>query len=224
MSNNHIGLQCNKFFGEDGSTLGVTGCPTMVNLQVAAVHPPPVCVALGVVRPLLIALPNRSRQYSRVRQRAALGPPVAHGPRRRAPINVMNSRRLRAHQLRRVIVSAATSAWYKIAIKDRTMSALGQKQTHALQQRVFAKGRKSWPAHDSRRSILLLLQHTHLRTGSGPPFLHSVERPSLRIGASSSPCHLASSFLVRWPLPVLMRPARETLRRKSQILSDGAYA
>ena len=40
MSNNHVGLQCNKFFGEGGSTLGVTGGPTMVNLQVAAVHPP----------------------------------------------------------------------------------------------------------------------------------------------------------------------------------------
>jgi hypothetical protein len=40
MSHNHVGLQCNKFFGEDYSTLWVTGCPTMVNLQIAAVHPP----------------------------------------------------------------------------------------------------------------------------------------------------------------------------------------
>jgi len=30
----------NEFFGEGDSTLWVTGCPTMVNLQIAAVHPP----------------------------------------------------------------------------------------------------------------------------------------------------------------------------------------
>ena len=40
MTNNHFRLQCNKFFGEGGSTLGVAGGPTMVNSQVAAIDPP----------------------------------------------------------------------------------------------------------------------------------------------------------------------------------------
>src|SRR5262249_46072090 len=84
----------------------------------------------------------------------------------------------------------------------------GSLQTECL---LWAKSRH---VRRTCRSILLLLQHTHLRSGNGPPFLPSVARPALRIRASSSPCHLASSFLVQLPSPLLMQRARETLRRK----------
>src|SRR5262249_37340114 len=124
------------------------------------------------------------------------------------PTSVMNSRRLIAprslditsyqrprslditsYQLLHVLRKGRCPLWVKS----------GSVQTECL---LWAKSRH---VRRTCRSILLLLQHTHLRNGNGPPFLPSAARPALRIRASSSPCHLASSFLVRWPSPLLMQ-------------------